>query len=190
KSAYARLQSIVSGTADSVRSFRAELKVLNSEIEQQETILRRLRRDLGIAKDLAGSADIFAAVGGTVRTVNVYKSQHLVRAQMAVDIEEDAARQVHAWLPEAQFGAVKPGMVVNMDLITSNGPSSVRGVITNLTGLRDPMISDEFGLHVIVDVNTKSLLHNRQLLLPDAPVQATAMRSVGAGMAGGSFNDS
>lgn len=185
QSAYVRWQSFVAGTADPVRSFMAEANALNLLIIKQETMLRRLRRDLGIAKDLAGSADVFAAVPGTVRTVNVYENQHLARAHVALEIEQNTARQVHAWLPEGQFGSVQPGMAVDMALMTSTGPASVQGLITNLTGTRDPMISDEFGLHVVVDVNTLSLAENRQVLLPDAPVQATALRPVGVAMARG-----
>lgn len=182
--AMAHFSDVKDARTTKMRLLIDEQQDLKELIRQKAEQNQRFRRDLGIAKEMAGAGDIYATVDGIVRSVPVYRNQHIQRGHMSVEIEENRSREIHAWLPESKLGAVSLGTRVDLKVFAIDGQKTLHGQVTSLAGRRDPLINDQFGLHVVVQVDAQHLEDNRAQLVPDAPVEAVALRPIGAAIAG------
>ncbi len=152
---------------------------LTAELEEMETKLSRLRRDLGNIKDSLTASDIVATSDGVVVTVNAFEDQFIARGQNAVQLEEDAPRVIQAWLNEARSDAIYVGMKATVRFGGGSQSRSADVTISDITARIDPTISDEFGLVVTATFNDMTLEETRDQLRIDAPATLRAIKDWG-----------
>lgn len=152
-------------------------KDLKDQLDRAKEDERRLRRDLGNAKDAAQAHNILAQADGTVSEVLVMRNEYLGRGQLVVTVEEDRGRYVQAWLNEARAGAVYIGMGSDVVLRTVEGKKRYKAVVTDLSAGIDPETDNGFGMIVTLELTGMDMDDTRATLMPGAPVQARALKS-------------
>ena len=152
-------------------------KDLRDQLDRAKEDERRLRRDLGNAKDAAEAHNIIAQVDGTVSELLVIRNEYIGRGHLAVTVEEDRSRFVQAWLNEARSGAVYIGMNSDVVLRTVDGKKRHKAVVTDLADGIDPATDNGFGMIVTLELTNMDMDDTRAALMPGAPVQARALKS-------------
>lgn len=152
---------------------RMHRELLN-EVDRETETLKQLRRALGREKAAAQGLNIVAATDGIVTAVHVLPGQFLRRGMPAVDLEQDAPRQVEGMIPTNRASQVYIGMPVRIKLRTPEGARSIDAVVSGF-GPADPeSFQGTEGIVVELTPTELDVGEARGLLRPGAPVNVKA----------------
>jgi multidrug resistance efflux pump len=172
------LQNFILEIPGSPGDFMDINRQLQALVDERESDLSQLKRELSNQKAAGLAADIVAPNDGIVREIFVIDNQYVGRGKDSVLIEEQSARLALGWLTDTLAHRVFLGMKSTVTFNRGGERQSFTGTVTSIEAGTDPARPDAFGMVVTVALDNADVERTRVLLTPNAPLRLTLQREL------------